>query len=788
MRVIWNKIWRDLLKSKSRTFLAVLSIAVGVFALGLVFGLSTVMSSRMTDDHQTRLPPHITFWGGVFNEDVVDVVEEELDVVAVEGETRVSFRWRQEYEDAWRPGTLVARADYSGQNLSLVDLQEGRWPSERALALERQSSRHLGIPVGSSITVEFGRGQRQVSIDGIIRSPTVTPPQFGGDPTFYATPETVAWLTEFVGFNLLRVRLDSFSEKGAEMAAQRIEERLDRMGTPIGGYFITDPEVHWMQDQVDTLSLILGILGALSLGLGAFLIVNTMNAIVARQVWQIGVMKAIGATSLRVVMVYLTGALAYGFLSCLIAVPLGVISVHAVASWLLDLINVVSGPMQVVPVAVVLQVGVGLAVPVAAAWIPVVRGARISPHEAIRTYGLGAGFGRTGLDRLIARIRHLPRPLVLSLRNMFRRKGRVVLTLLTLILAGIVFIMVMSVRTSLNSTLETLINELGLDVWVVFDEPQRSVRLVEIAESVPRVVSAEVWEQRASSLEVASGEQKDVYLLGLPYDSKVFNPNLVEGRAFLPGDDKAILLNNRIAEDEGIRVGDEVQLTIDGVESAWTVIGLILSISEGQQNGYVPFDALTRETGSVNRGTIVMVKTGQPGVETEQALIRDLRETYTNQGITPSFLLSASEVRSQSRNQFNIITYLMLAMAVLAAIVGAIGMMGTMSINVIERTREIGVMRAIGARSSTVIGILLTEGVLLGTLSWLFAVPASYPGARAFSNMVGTTLLDVPLSYSYSVTGVALWLLIVILLSALGTLWPALRAARVSVREALAYE
>jgi putative ABC transport system permease protein len=323
---------------------------------------------------------------------------------------------------------------------------------------------------------------------------------------------------------------------------------------------------------------------------------------------------------------------------------------------------------------------------------------------------------------------------------------------------------------------------------VVFDEPQRKARLIEVAESVPGVTLAEVWEQQSTALELASGEEKEVYLLGLPPDSDVFKPNLVEGRTLLPGDDRAILLNNKIAEDEGIRVGDEIQITIDGAKSVWTVVGLILSIGDGQQNGYVPFDALTKEKGSVNRGTIVMVMTGQPGIEEEQALIRALRDAYTSRGIRPAFLLSASEVRRQNRNQFNIITYLMLAMAILAAAVGAIGMMGTMSINVIERTREIGVMRAIGAGSATIVGILVTEGVLLGVLSWLLAAPVSYPGAKAFSDVVGSTLIQVPLDFSYSFRGVALWLLIVILLSAFGSLWPGLRAARFSVREALAYE
>lgn len=105
---------------------------------------------------------------------------------------------------------------------------------------------------------------------------------------------------------------------------------------------------------------------------------------------------------------------------------------------------------RVMPTAIVVPIAVGLSVPMLAALVPVLGGARIGPHQAISSYGIGAGFGRGRLDRLVGCIRFLPRPMTLSLRNMFRRKVRVVLTLLTLTLGGVIFIMVMSVGQSLN--------------------------------------------------------------------------------------------------------------------------------------------------------------------------------------------------------------------------------------------------------------------------------------------------------------------------------------------------
>jgi putative ABC transport system permease protein len=105
-----------------------------------------------------------------------------------------------------------------------------------------------------------------------------------------------------------------------------------------------------------------------------------------------------------------------------------------------------------------------------------------------------------------------------------------------------------------------------------------------------------------------------------------------------------------------------------------------------------------------------------------------------------------------------------------------------------QQVWQIGVMRAAGATSVAITGIFVGEGVLLGVVSWLFAVPLSYPSARLFSDVVGKTLTGASFDFVYSVNGLLLWLAIVILLSALASLWPALQATRVSVREALAYE
>ena len=602
------------------------------------------------------------------------------------------FAGKADGEPDWRNGTLVARANYTSQQMNLVNLVGGAWPTDRALSVERQSSRYFGLSphagdpslgVSNTIIVQFGRSDRQMPITGVVRSPLVYPPQFGGDAAFYATPEAVTWLTGLDGFNQINVVLDTFSQANADEVAQRVERRLRRMGFVTNGHIVTDPERHWFQDTIDAILAVLLVLGALAVFLSAFLIVNTMHALITQQTWQIGVMKVLGATFKQVFTAYLSTAAIYGALALCVAVPLGIVGAHLVARYLLDMLNVTVGPLRLAPGAVGIQVVVGLVVPVLAALRPVQRGARMTPRQAISSYGLGGEFGRGPFDRLIARIRHIPRPLALSLRNTFRRKLRVALTLLALIVGGVMFVIVMSVNSSLNRTLDTVLGDLGFDVWVGFERPYRISRLTEIASSVPGVVKAEVWSYQAANLALGGpstlglsttltgrgqGDRtRELNLWGLPTDSTLYNARLAEGRALIPGDEYALLLNQRIALDEGIRAGDDVALTISGQESLWTVVGIVINVNNNQRDCFVPFDSLAQETASLNHGSLVMVSAEQHDPESQQALIRDLRATFAEYLAEPSSFVSAADLRQSSRSQFQVITGLMLIMAILSA-------------------------------------------------------------------------------------------------------------------------
>jgi putative ABC transport system permease protein len=127
-------------------------------------------------------------------------------------------------------------------------------------------------------------------------------------------------------------------------------------------------------------------------------------------------------------------------------------------------------------------------------------------------------------------------------------------------------------------------------------------------------------------------------------------------------------------------------------------------------------------------------------------------------------------------------------MATLLALVGGLGLAGMLSINVLERSREIGVLRAVGARDRDVTQLVIAEGLLVAAIGWAVAAPLSLLVGHALSDAVGRLFLGAPLAYSYSVGGLLLWLGLALVIAVVASVVPARRAMRLTVRDVLAYE
>jgi putative ABC transport system permease protein len=234
-------------------------------------------------------------------------------------------------------------------------------------------------------------------------------------------------------------------------------------------------------------------------------------------------------------------------------------------------------------------------------------------------------------------------------------------------------------------------------------------------------------------------------------------------------------------------VGDTVTLRLNDKDSDWTVVGVVQSILT-QPTAYVNYPYFAQQTGTSGRANFARVATEQHTPAAQAAAAEALETRLEEAGFQGVRTETKVQRQESVRLQFDILITFLLIMALLIAAVGGMGLMGTMSINVIERTREIGVMRAIGAATSSIMQIVLVEGVLIGLISWTQGVLLGWPIGRLMSDQIGLAFVDSPLEFRYSIEGALLWLLAALVISAVASFWSAHNAASLSVREVLAYE
>ena len=818
MSVIWRKVWADLWGNKVRTILAVLSIAAGVFAVGAIFGMVDQLLTGLDQSHQAVFPSHISMYlMERIDRDTAISLKKIQGVEDVEALHQVTVLYKTNPEDEWEHGALVMRDDYADQTYDVVQLKEGKWPARNRIGIERLTGQHFGLDIGDEVIFEMEKTDRPLRVTGKIRHPFVAPPDFGGDAVFFVDTEGMKRFIPEGEFGLLLVsqgvdrynlpegefgqllvRVKPYSADFAKDVASEIKDRLAKQNVGVAATVYQDPEEHWGRMFVEGMNLVMQILAVISLFMSVILVLNTLTALITQQTDQIGIIKAVGGTTGTIVKIYLASVLVFGLLALFISLPLGAFLAFGVSQWFLNQFNIDYETFQFSNRAIVFQVMAAIAAPLIAALWPVLGGATITVREAIASYGLGGGnFGSGWLDRVVERAggRLLPSSYAMALSNMFRRKGRLVLTQLVLVTAGTMFLVVMSLSASLTLTQDNEFERRGYDAVILFDDNQRVDQAVALAESLDGVEKAEVWFTHPATVLREGQRTKEAGLgaeiIGIPIGSDIYKPLMVAGRWLQPGDSRVIVMSKETADDNHIELGDTVTLDLAELgEDDWQVIGLYQVIFGGgftNDSIYAPQQAVFEATKKHNQGGQLYVRIRFHDAESADAVTTQLEDLYESRNMDVFYSLTVYKSRQDSESQNGIFVAMLMSLAVIVAVVGGVGLMGSLSISVVERTKEIGVMRAIGARSLTLMGMFVMEGVLQGLFSWVLAVPISFVLGKPLASALGQAMFGANLDYQYSLRAVIGWLVIILIISALASILPARGATRISVRDSLAY-
>lgn len=797
----WRKVVRDLWSNKTRTVLVLLSIAIGVTAIGMVLGAQVIVDRNLPAAYAAIQPSDgLIFCLSTFDEDMITSIEAMPEVEAAEGRRFVNVRFLGK-DGNWYNMQLNAIPDYKNMDINIVYGENGEFPPpRRKMLIERASlSPTLGlgdVDIGDVLTLEAPNGKkREVEVAGTVHDMSQLPAFINGAGYGYINFDTLEWLGEPRDYNMVvfRVAEDRLNADHVNAVAKEVQRKLERAGVNVIFALVPPPGEHPAQNFLDALSYVLGAIGLLSLGLSGFLIVNTLSAIMAQQVRQIGIMKAIGGRASQIIGMYFAMVLLFGVLAAMIAVPLAAFGALGLASFFASFLNFDLGGFHLEPRVVIIQIVIALVVPMLAALVPTLLGVRVTVREAISEHGLGRGqFGAGIVDRFFVGLRRvfpMERPMQISLRNTFRRKARLTLTLITLSLASTIFVSIFSIRASLQQTLNDVLNLFDYDIQVVFDRPYRNQRITDEVINIPGVAAVETWGFGSTRRLRPDGSESDSIIIYAPdADAATLNPTIVEGRWLLRDDTNALVVNTDfLGSEEDVGLGDTVTLDIDNKERDFVIVGISRGALTGA-NIFINYPYFSRITNNVDRAQVSLVQLTDRSAENQMRLGQIVEQRYRDHGFRVQQMQTIDQARTIISTVFDVIIIFLLAMAVLLGIVGGLGLMGTMSINVIERTREIGVMRAIGASNGSVLRIVLVEGVLIGLISWVIGGLIALPASRALTVAVGTALLQAAPSYIFSTSGAILWLFIVLLLALAASYLPARGASLLTVREVLSYE
>ena len=801
LRTRWIKVLRDLSSNKTRTILVILSIAVGVTAIGMVMGAQNIIDESLPEQYAAINPASAVIYTlNTFGNDMVEAIEAMPEVGQAEGRRFVAVRFFDK-DGVARTLQLNAIPDYENMDINIVDSEEGAFPPpDRSILIERASfSPTLGlgdVEIGDTLIIEPPNGKkREVTIAGSVHDQSQLPAFMAGAGYGYITYDTLEWLGEPRDFNqiIFVSQENKLDYEHLQAVSKLIQNRLERDGSQVLFTLIFPPGEHPAQNFLNAFSYILGAMGLLSLFLSGFLIVNILAAILAQQIRQIGIMKTVGAKTGQIGWMYFVLVLLFGVLGLMVAIPLGALGSLGLATLFSSMLNFDIGGFQLDPQVVLVQVVIGLSVPLLAAIYPVVKGVRITAREAMSEQGLGKGqFGTSWLDRVILGIRKvfpITRPAQISIRNTFRRKGRLTLTLITLSLATAIFISIFSVRASLQQTLDDALNFFDFDVQIVFDRTYRVEPIQQQVLNVPGVNNVETWGFGSTRRIRPDGSESDSIIIYAPEpDSAMLNVTITDGRWLEKGDTNAVVINSDVLRNEDdIRVGDTITLNVEGKELDFEVVGIVRGLMSGP-NMFINFDYYGRVTNAVDKAMVVFMQFDDRSPQNQMELGQALEESYRRSGFRVQQMQTIAQVRTMISGIFNVIILFLLFMALMLGIVGGLGLMGTMSINVIERTREIGVMRAIGASDGAVLRIVLLEGIIIGLISWIIGGLLALPASYFLAETVGNILLQASPSYVFSVSGAILWLFIVMVLAGIASFIPARSASRLTIREVLSYE
>ncbi len=809
----------DVTRRKGRTLLVVLGIFIGVAGLTVINTSDDTLISAFafTQGYQATQPDFQL---------TVDRVDPSLLPVLQSVANVKAVQYVSGFGACWQPaqtGCTVSIDIYSTPNLQHIpitpfQLTSGRYPGIGEIVLEQGDQNLHSVSVGDTVTLHASGQTAQLRVVGLARTPGADP-RATGNALAYMSDAGLQQLVAALGNptitrpdgqqvselqHHIQVTFQSTNPQLESAAVTALQHTVQAHGvTVLDSGFAPKVDASTLS-TIDGVFSLLRTLALVAVALSTLLILNTITTIVTEQTSIIGTMKALGGTRGTIMRGYLLTVGIYSLVATLPALALGLYAGYQLAAALAPQIPLSIGPFAVAPWVVALSLAVGIGVPLVAALVPLWNGTRITVHEALAAYGVegGIGQGRSVLARFGARFSWISQTTWLGMRGLFRRRWRAALSLTTLGLVAACFLVVQTATTSIDGTIGAVRASLSADMTVNFRDPATYSHIADQLSALPNVAGVE----RSGSTH-ASTKWGTLQVAGYEPSTQLYHYQLTSGRWLQPGDTNVVLLSDAALRKTGLRIGDTITLTnsygsstqlsltiIGTVRQSIDVLGWIgaavvpvntLNVLRGIAPDQAASSALEIVVGARDR-SLSAVNQLAPRVS---AVVNPGGASSDGQGYymgTGGIVDTFHEYVTRRQGDAYFLYYLLYALALIVGVVGILGLTNALVASVLERRREIGLLRALGASSRRVAQVFWVESLSLGAIAWcagaLLGVPLAYAFVQTFAWQV------MPVDFHLDPRAFTVMLAAIVVIATLASIVPSWRASRIRIAEMLRYE
>ena len=780
---------KDLSSNPKRTLLVVFAMILGIWGVGTVDVSYVILMNDLNANYQRTKPQQLIFTSNNFDKLNLGDFRAKPEIETAEFRdfslNRIEIR-----PDVWIPLWLYGVEDFEDLKLARVFWEEGnKLPAPGTILMERDGKKVSDIKLGSTPRIRFGGKNLRIPVSGICFDPGQAPATQDAFIYSYTDKQTYRQLTGLPSNHRLIIRLKNVNSAQDVMKVSRsLVNDFRRNGIEISSVDIPRFNEHPHQWQLNTLLFLIGAIGFLAFIMGAVLVSQLVKSIMANQVRQIGILKAVGATRFQLFRIYMLMLLVIGALSGIFAIPLAIKSGSAFAYFVAGKLNF-DILTKTVPLSVyIILILASLLLPVLLSISILLKGTRISVREALSEYGISQQAGIREYP-FLKKLR-LPDPMILAIRNSQRNMNRLMVTIFAMAFGVAIFSAGFNVRQSLWELLSGYKKEMRYDVQVVLNNPVPRDVLIGPFKSLANVSSVETWlGGRGEIQSKIISTDKGAGIVALPRSTEFLKLKIREGRWLETSKEIEVVLNQQaLALYKKSGVGSSINVTVGSRSFRAKIVGVTQQFERSKI--YIDnqqYDSLLNPYHQVNTLSFVAKNNSFKDVV---SMKQNIEKVISSSDLDVAYVMSQSERVKIIYDHLNIILSTIILLSFLVLVVSAVGMASATGINIWERTREIGVMRAIGATPKKIYTMFLNEGMITSVISILTGLILSYPLSRVAALFFGNLMLgnDAKLDYAFSLSGFFITVAVTLLFGWLASRIPANSAIKVSTHKALSYE